>query len=73
MYADLEYFMADLRLTAAFMEELKESDPERHKRICVHWSGVLAGIKPNSRMGPPLSEFILDIVNDNSHGGEDEA
>jgi hypothetical protein len=57
-------YLDDLKLTAAYMLELKESDPERHKRISDYYFNILKDIEPDSRMGPSIQEFILDIVND---------
>jgi hypothetical protein len=52
----------DLILCKALMDEMRESRPEQHKRVSVHWHNILKDIEPGSRRGPPINEFILSIV-----------
>ena len=53
-----------LTLAAAIMEDMKETDPDRHRRVSEKWHSILKDVPPNSGEGPSIQEFILGIVND---------
>ena len=57
-------YIPGIKLAAAIMEDMKETDPDRHKRVSEKWQKVLNDIPPNSGRGPSLRAFILGIVND---------
>ena len=53
-----------LTLAAAIMKDMKETDPDKHRRVSEKWQVILNDIVPNSCEGPPIRDFILGIVND---------
>jgi len=57
----MEFYLADLRLVKSYMEEMKESDPDRYKRIVDKYNVEFKDMKPNDRTGPPVIDFLKDI------------
>ena len=53
-----------LTLAAAIMRDMKETDPDKHRRVSEKWQVILNDIPPDSALGPTVRDFILDIVND---------
>jgi hypothetical protein len=52
----------NLTLAASIMADLKDIDPESHKRVSERWYALLKDIKPNSAEGPTIRSFVMDIV-----------
>ena len=54
----------NLTLAKALMNDLKESNPEAHKRVSLKWDGIISGIVPDSKTGPSINEFITELFAD---------
>jgi len=54
----------NLTLAKALMNDLKENNPEAHKRVSLKWSGIISDIVPDSKTGPSINEFITDLFAD---------
>lgn len=57
----MEFLLADLRLVKPYMEEMKESNPDRYERIIAKYNVIFKDLKPNDRKGPPVIDFLKDI------------
>jgi len=53
-----------LTLAAAIMKDMKETDPDKHRRVSEKWQEILNDIPPDSGDAPLVQDFILGIVND---------
>jgi hypothetical protein len=57
----MEFYLNDLRLVKPYMEELKESDPQRYARIIEKYNIIFKDMVPNSGKAPTIPEFLKDI------------
>ncbi len=57
----MEFYFDDLRVIKPYMEELKESDPARYKRIVDKYNVIFKDLEPNSGRGPAMLPFLKDI------------
>lgn len=56
--------MENLTLAKALMLDLKKENPEAHKRVSLKWYGIINGIKPDSKEGPSIRDFLIELFAD---------
>ena len=51
-----------LTLVGAFLETIKEEDPDLHEKIAKKHRDMMSQIVPDSKTGPSIAEFIEQIL-----------
>ena len=51
-----------LTLVGAFLEVMKEENPQLHEKITKKHRDMMNSIVPDSKTGPTISEFIKQIL-----------
>lgn len=53
-----------LTLAEALMGDLRETNPNAHKRVSEKWDAIISNIVPDSQTAPTINEFIANLFAD---------
>ena len=59
---DLQNDIQALILVGAFLETIKEENPQLHEKITKKHRDIINSIEPDSKTGPSINEFIKQIL-----------